>query len=231
MRPNKPIQGTLIQYSGGREVSFYLSTLDTMSDVEISARKINERETDVVLYVSTKPGASKTNNSWMDHTVADGKAEIELRNDHPDYCNNCMYYVAIFMIDQDENGNIVEIPYEPQHDGMDVNALDKTKIELLATCADGMCASCEQEGFDPSKECKDCLPGYFGAECKPCDSCHHGQCESGIHGSGQCVCDEGWTAESKCTDCAAGYWGMSCEACPNCENGGKCSVGGGHEEE
>ncbi|KAM4748832.1 stabilin-2 [Rhinophrynus dorsalis] len=43
--------------------------------------------------------------------------------------------------------------------------------------------------------CELCMPGRYGADCKPCDCTDHGQCDEGSTGSGKCVCEAGWTGK------------------------------------
>ncbi len=44
--------------------------------------------------------------------------------------------------------------------------------------------------------CDECLPGFFGADCKPC-TCKNGACQDGKDGNGQCSsCKEGWLGDN-----------------------------------
>jgi len=64
------------------------------------------------------------------------------------------------------------------------------------------------------KDCQDCAPGYYGAQCKPCPGgTPSGTNQDTCSGHGICV-DNG--AKAGTCSCAHGYSGMSCDVCnPN----------------
>lgn len=202
--PNEPRSGTLKPYTGEIESYVYLS-METDHTIEIACLKKNEKDPDIVLYVSTIPHANATNHGWKDSTVADFRAEVEIGPGHPDYCNNCFYYISVFFMDEASEDK-------------------STDLELSFNCPEGVCKHCKA-GFDPSKECKECLPGYFGKDCKRCTSCNHGHCDDGISGSGSCLCNEGWGPAQVCNECLEGYWGVDCQACESCNGHGTCNSG------
>lgn len=204
LKPNRPKSGVLRKYTGPIESSIYLSMTD-VSIVEIACQKVKATDPNLVLYVSTKPHPDHNNHGWKDSTAADNRAEIELRNDHPDYCTDCYYYISVYYMDESDVDTDVE-------------------IEMSFNCPEGICLACN-DGFDPAKKCNDCLPGYYGPQCTKCKYCNHGTCESGKSGSGKCVCNEGWGPAETCTECLEGFWGVECQACPSCNGHGKCNSG------
>ncbi len=79
---------------------------------------------------------------------------------------------------------------------------DKTKPSICECAA----------GFDPDKNCTDCLTNHFGARCDPCTviggkiCSNHGFCNDGIKGNGKCTCASSWTGEiCNKSNCPAGY--------------------------
>ncbi len=86
------------------------------------------------------------------------------------------------------------------------------------------------QGFDPSKECKDCLKGYYGPSCTPCPKVNykvcsgHGYCLDGIQNDGSCVCSIGFTG-TYCSTCAEGFDPDTyCESCLPGLAGDKCDI-------
>ncbi|PRP77324.1 type A von Willebrand factor domain-containing protein [Planoprotostelium fungivorum] len=53
------------------------------------------------------------------------------------------------------------------------------------------CCTCAV-GYDPASRCTSCLTNHYGSSCDVCPTCQYGQCDDGINGDGQCVCDPGW---------------------------------------
>lgn len=49
-----------------------------------------------------------------------------------------------------------------------------------------------------------CEPGFYGADCVPCDCGEGGTCDDGIDGTGVCACDDGWLGERCELDCSSG---------------------------
>lgn len=130
---------------------------------------------------------------------------MKLSRDHPNYCGNCKYYIGVYYLDDEKEGTDIS-------------------ITVSVDCPENSCAVCK-DGFDPSTDCMQCLPGYYGENCSKCPDCNHGSCNDGKTGNGRCVCNEGWGPAEQCTQCLEGYWGLSCEACPSCHNHGKCDDG------
>jgi hypothetical protein len=76
-----------------------------------------------------------------------------------------------------------------------------------------------------------CNPGYAGADCSDCDgdkfgancaacTCVHGECDSGVKGTGTCVpksCEKQWAGDN-CDECKTNFYGKSCRKC-TCKNG------------
>lgn len=205
LRPNVPRRGNLKAFTNGIDTYFYLNQ-KSYSPVEITVKRINENDADVILYVSTTPRASMHNHFWSDTTTGDGLADVTIAKDHPQWCNDCKLYIGIYYLREEEEN------YD-------------TELEVNVGCPDGVCMYCDKEGFDPAQQCKECLPGFFGKECSPCPACNHGQCESGVKGSGKCKCNEGWGPEGQCVDCVEGYFGLECMACKSCNGHGKCNSG------
>lgn len=205
MRPNVPKTGNLKAFTGGIETYFYLHQSE-YREVEVAVQRVNEKDPNVVLYVSTSPHASITNHFWTDSTQADSRAEIELTHDHPQFCTDCYYYIGIYYMD------------EVQED-------DDTELTVSVNCPDNVCLTCDKEGLDPAKSCKECLPGYYGEDCQLCPDCNHGTCSDGKQGSGQCLCDDGWGPEGKCNDCIENHYGLQCLACESCNGHGICDAG------
>eukprot|EP01133_Synstelium_polycarpum_P001146 gene1146-1311_t len=48
-------------------------------------------------------------------------------------------------------------------------------------------------GWDPSSACYECLPEFWGPQCKPNPACDHGTPSGGSLGDGTCSCYLGWT--------------------------------------
>ncbi|CAH0491062.1 unnamed protein product [Peronospora farinosa] len=67
-------------------------------------------------------------------------------------------------------------------------------------------------------DCRDCDSGFFGKQCKQtCEPClNDGLCDSGLLGSGKCMCLEGFNPDTRCATCLTGYFGEKCERCPDC---------------
>ena len=130
---------------------------------------------------------------------------MTISNDHPNFCTDCYYYIGMFYIDE-------------------ASEADDVDLELTVNCPDGVCRGCET-GFDPSTDCKECLPSYYGDKCTPCKPCNHGTCVDGRVGNGMCICDEGWGPVDQCTDCMDGFWGLHCTPCESCHDHGKCDSG------
>ena len=202
--PNKPRQGTLKAYTGEIESYIYLH-MSSEATVEIACKKLNEKDPNVILYVSATPHASAANHGWKDTTAADGRAEIELAPGHPDYCVDCYYYIGVFFMDEAQESSNVQ-------------------LELSFNCPNNVCKYCDA-GFDPASDCTTCLPGYYGPKCTKCPNCNHGKCQDGKEGSGKCVCDNGWGPAETCNQCLEGFWGAECTACPSCNGHGKCNEG------
>ncbi|CAH0481394.1 unnamed protein product [Peronospora belbahrii] len=91
-------------------------------------------------------------------------------------------------------------------------------------------------------DCRDCASGFFGKDCKrTCEPClNDGRCDSGLLGSGKCVCPEGFNSDTRCATCLPGYFGDRCKRCPdcnfphgNCDDGlagsGRCSCAVGFD--
>ena len=99
--------------------------------------------------------------------------------------------------------------------------------------------------WDPATNCTDCLPGYWGPECRyacpggacaPCSG--HGACDGRVNGSGACACAVQWVG-GDCGDCMAFFYGPDCSSpCPTsrelqqsagplpvCSGHGTCSEG------
>lgn len=202
---NTPREGSLKAYTHGIETYFYLH-LSSYQQVEVAVEKKDRKQPDVVLFVSTQPHASIDNHFWTDSTVADGRAEIELFEGHPQYCQDCFYYIGVYYLDDEQES-------------------DDTQLAISVNCPNNACRSCEKPGLDPSKNCGACLPGYFGPECSLCPACNHGTCDDGMSGSGQCKCSEGWGPEGQCVQCLEGFFGLDCQRCPSCNGHGKCDDG------
>ena len=97
------------------------------------------------------------------------------------------------------------------------------------------CSACS-ERYTNSPACNACLPGYYGSSCQTCPSCYMGECDSGIDGTGVCLCNPGWGDAlcdscspgflgANCSSCAFGFYGSSCAPCPSCGSGGTCNGG------
>lgn len=91
-------------------------------------------------------------------------------------------------------------------------------------------------------DCRDCASGFFGAECKrTCEPClNDGHCDSGLMGTGKCICPEGFDPDTRCATCLPGFFGEKCKRCPdcnfphgNCDDGlmgsGRCSCAVGFD--
>lgn len=204
LQPNEHRSGTLHPYTAGTEMYFYHHQSE-YRPVEVAVRKVNEKSPNVVMYIATYPHPDKENHQWVDTTDADGRADITIEEGYPWYCTDCFYYVSVFFMDSEAEQ-------------------DNTAIEIEYNCPDSMCKVCKN-GFDPSTDCKECLPGFYGKDCKACKNCNHGTCDSGISGTGKCVCNEGWGPEEVCTSCLEGFWGDQCQKCPSCHSHGKCNDG------
>lgn len=171
LQPNEHRSGTLHPYTAGTEMYFYHHQSE-YRPVEVAVRKVNEKSPNVVMYIATYPHPDKENHQWVDTTDADGRADITIEEGYPWYCTDCFYYVSVFFMDSEAEQ-------------------DNTAIEIEYNCPDSVCKVCKN-GFDPSTDCKECLPGFYGKDCKACKNCNHGTCDSGISGTGKCVCNEGW---------------------------------------
>lgn len=204
LQPNTQKTGLLAPFVGGIHTYFYLYQKEYHA-VTISVVRAAVSDPHIVLYVSTLPNASITNHMWSDSTLGDNMADVELTRDHPYYCNNCKYYIGIYFLDEEKEGNDVS-------------------VTVSVGCPEDSCLVCK-DGFDPSTDCLQCLPGYYGSNCTKCSDCNHGKCNDGKTGDGKCVCNEGWGPAGLCTQCLEGYWGLSCEACPSCHDHGKCDDG------
>lgn len=204
LQPNIPRSGTLHPFSAGTEMYLYLHQSE-YRPIEIAVRKLNPSDPNVVMYIATYPHPNQENHQWVDTTDADGRADITIEEGYPWFCTDCFYYVSVFFMDTETETT-------------------KTQIEIEYNCPDNVCKVCKN-GFDPSKDCKECLPGFYGSECKACKNCNHGTCDSGISGTGKCVCNEGWGPQEECSTCLEGFWGDQCEKCPSCHGHGKCNDG------
>ncbi|ETP41946.1 TKL protein kinase [Phytophthora nicotianae P10297] len=91
-------------------------------------------------------------------------------------------------------------------------------------------------------DCRDCATGFFGEHCKrTCEPClNNGHCDSGLMGTGKCVCPEGFDPDTRCATCLPGFYGDKCKRCPdcnfphgNCDDGlmgsGRCSCAVGFD--
>ena len=204
LQPNTPKTGRLAPFVGGVHTYFYLYQKE-YHPVTITVVRASVTDPHIVLYVSTLPNASVTNHMWSDSTLGDNTADVKLSRDHPNYCGNCKYYIGVYYLDDEKEGTDIS-------------------ITVSVDCTENSCAVCK-DGFDPSTDCMQCLPGYYGENCSKCPDCNHGSCNDGKTGNGRCVCNEGWGPAEQCTQCLEGYWGLSCEACPSCHNHGKCDDG------
>ncbi len=122
--------------------------------------------------------------------------------------------------------------------------------ECLSGFSGADCSGCAA-GFDPAKECKECLPGYYGHSCR--DVCPggienicsgNGTCDDGANGTGVCDCNDAISGDDcsgcpghktnppNCDKCVENYFGINCEnECPKTENGycdghGTCNASG-----
>ncbi|KAL4646353.1 stabilin-1-like [Arapaima gigas] len=74
-----------------------------------------------------------------------------------------------------------------------------------------------------------CCKNHYGQNCHVCPGgleapcSHHGTCDDGKRGTGNCVCYTGFTGTA-CELCATNHFGPNCSACA-CTNHGKCSDG------
>ncbi|KAM9996421.1 hypothetical protein ACTFIY_002619 [Dictyostelium cf. discoideum] len=55
--------------------------------------------------------------------------------------------------------------------------------------------NCET-GWDPEKNCYECLKGHFGEKCDPVDPCVNGESNEGSQGDGKCTCYYGWEGKN-----------------------------------
>ncbi|KAL4152568.1 hypothetical protein PRNP1_009496 [Phytophthora ramorum] len=67
-------------------------------------------------------------------------------------------------------------------------------------------------------DCRDCASGFFGDKCKrTCEPClNDGRCDSGLMGTGKCICPEGFDPDTRCATCLPGFFGDKCKRCPDC---------------
>ncbi|KAG6946003.1 hypothetical protein JG687_00016973 [Phytophthora cactorum] len=68
-------------------------------------------------------------------------------------------------------------------------------------------------------DCRDCASGFFGKHCKrTCEPClNDGHCDSGLVGTGKCICPEGFNPDTRCATCLPGFYGDKCfDADNNC---------------
>eukprot|EP01012_Entosiphon_sulcatum_P022534 TRINITY_DN274_c0_g1_i5.p1 TRINITY_DN274_c0_g1~~TRINITY_DN274_c0_g1_i5.p1 ORF type:complete len:983 (-),score=72.53 TRINITY_DN274_c0_g1_i5:4552-7500(-) len=98
-----------------------------------------------------------------------------------------------------------------------------TCSSLCPTCgAFGICKSgvagdgtCTCRGnFSVATRCQDCLPGFYGQLCVPCDCNNHGTCTgtaTGVSGNGLCTCEGGWDPVTRCSTCLPGKGGSKCD--------------------
>ena len=112
---------------------------------------------------------------------------------------------------------------------------------------------CECGDWDNDAVCNVCADGFWGEQCQQCpggsglNQCsRHGKCDSGVDGTGECICDvseeHAWMlapfeprykgeetgknhkgVSDTCTECAPNYWGETCQQCDGMEKG----AGGG----
>lgn len=204
LQPNQRKTGRLNPFTGGVHSSFYLYQKE-YRPVTITLTRESDNDPHLILYVSTQPEASVSNHFWSDSTLGDGVADVVLDIGHPAYCENCKYYIGVYYLEDEVEG-------------------PENTIHLDINCPDDVCVVCK-EGFDPSAQCKTCLPGYYGPGCKKCPDCNHGTCDDGIAGTGTCRCNQGWGPADTCSECLPGYWGLNCDACPNCHMNGSCNEG------
>lgn len=108
-----------------------------------------------------------------------------------------------------------------------------THCERSPMCSNHGClsgGSCVCDAGFQGLTCGDCLPGYHGPGCRPCQPCHNGgYCLDGLSGNGSCVCSGNWDTATRCTECLTEppvQWaGPQCTTrCPNCLHG-TCSDG------
>ncbi|RHY12216.1 hypothetical protein DYB36_002026 [Aphanomyces astaci] len=82
-------------------------------------------------------------------------------------------------------------------------------------------------GYAPPT-CQGCLDNKFGATCsESCDVCFNdGVCQSGINGTGDCVCAAGYDPATRCATCLPLHYGPSCLPCDECNYPhGNCNDG------
>ena len=204
LQPNQRKTGRLNPFTGGVHSYFYLHQKE-YRPLTITLTRGSNTDPHIVLYVSTRPEASIDNHFWSDSTLGDGVADVVIDNAHPAYCEDCNYYVGVYYLEDEVEG-------------------PENTINLEVTCPDNVCVVCK-DGFDPSTNCKTCLPGFYGQECTKCPNCNHGKCDDGQTGSGICICDEGWGPAETCSECLSGFWGLNCDVCPDCHMNGDCNDG------
>jgi len=82
-------------------------------------------------------------------------------------------------------------------------------------------------GYDPSLDCSDCLPNYYGKECiNPCNPCGANMhCLSGLSGNGHCICNLNFDVNSNCTKCINNFnLDLNCTDCDTNFYGSDCST-------
>lgn len=60
-------------------------------------------------------------------------------------------------------------------------------------------------------EC-DCSSDEWGPNCEPCQCGPNGQCNSGLFGTGECICDFNWAGPT-CEECGLRWKGEDCDIC------------------
>ncbi len=127
-------------------------------------------------------------------------------------------------------------------DGCSANC--QVESHWMCTNSDKYPSICEcAAGFDPDKNCADCLTNHFGSKCEPCATIggkicsNHGFCNDGIKGKGDCTCAQGYEGEicnkskcpegykptAQCNECLAGLdIEKECKDCLPGHYGEKC---------
>lgn len=96
-------------------------------------------------------------------------------------------------------------------------------------CGVGICnrkGTCECRHPFRGDSCQDLSPGYYGRIGLPCPECTKGQCDSGLNGTGMCICPKPFkSGENTCNVCAEDTaYGSTCKECTDCLHG-KCNGG------
>ncbi|KAJ8257934.1 hypothetical protein GJAV_G00191310 [Gymnothorax javanicus] len=105
----------------------------------------------------------------------------------------------------------------PRH--MKSNCQYRKRVGRLGVRAPG----CYMDCFI-TKEEEVCCPGFFGLYCFKCPTqagqvcSNHGQCQDGLTGDGQCVCEQGFGGTA-CETCLPGRYGQNCQSVCRCIHG------------